>query len=203
VCCDAGDGLVDVVSVDAPGGGGKVVASSSAHYSVPSNMLKAPRALNMGDGWETARMRGQPDYGVFHLEGPVLSDYNWTLFKLSQECVIKKIGVDTLHFKHNNPIAFSLEGCYEPGLTKDNYHSRGIKYALCVCVRCALCGGYLIFAWNRWTSLVKPKALQPHLEHPFDAEHEGRVTHVLLKIYPCGGISRLRLFGKPAKASAL
>lgn len=176
-----GDGLVDVVSVDAPGGGGKVVASSSAHYSVPSNMLKAPRALNMGDGWETARMRGQPDYGVFHLEGPVLSDYNWTLFKLSQECVIKKIGVDTLHFKHNNPIAFSLEGCYEPGLTKDNYHSRGIK----------------------WTSLVKPKALQPHLEHPFDAEHEGRVTHVLLKIYPCGGISRLRLFGKPAKASAL
>jgi allantoicase len=152
VCCDAGDGLVDVVSVDAPGGGGKVVASSSAHYSVPSNMLKAPRALNMGDGWETARMRGQPDYGVFHLEGPVLSDYNWTLFKLSQECVIKKIGVDTLHFKHNNPIAFSLEGCYEPGLIKDNYHSRGIKYTqcttvcacvracMCVCVRCVRCG---------------------------------------------------------------
>jgi allantoicase len=128
LCAGAGDGLIDVVSVDAAGGGGKVVASSSAHYSVPSNMLKVPRALNMGDGWETARMRGQPDYGVFHLEGPVLSDYNWTLFKLSQPCVIKKIGVDTLHFKHNNPIAFSLEGCNEPGLTKDNYHSRAIKY---------------------------------------------------------------------------
>lgn len=176
-----GDGLVDAVSVDAPGGGGRVVASSSAHYSVPSNMLKVPRALNMGDGWETARMRGQPDYGVFHLEGPVLSDYNWTLFKLSQPCVLRKVGVDTLHFKHNNPIAFSLEGCNEPALTKDNYHSRAI----------------------RWTSLVRPKALQPHTEHPFDSESEGPVTHVLLKIYPCGGISRLRLYGKPHSSSAL
>lgn len=118
---------MDVVSVDAGGGGGKVIASSSAHYSVPSNMLKVPRALNMGDGWETARLRGQPDYGVLDLEGPVLSDYNWTLFKLSRESIIKKVGVDTLHFKHNHPIAFSLEGCYKPDLTKDNYHSRSIK----------------------------------------------------------------------------
>jgi len=25
---------------------------------------------------------------------------------------------------------------------------------------------------------------------------------VLLKIYPCGGVSRLRLFGKPVKSAA-
>lgn len=126
----AENGLIDVVSVAAAGGGGRVIASSSAHYSVPSNMLKVPRALNMGDGWETARLRGQPDYGIFHLEGPVLSDYNWTLIKLSHECIIKKVGVDTLHFKHNHPIAFSLEACYAPDLTKDNYYSRAIKYVL-------------------------------------------------------------------------
>lgn len=55
----------------------------------------------------------------------------------------------------------------------------------------------------RWVNLVAPKPLQAHKEHPFDAEYDGRITHVLLKIYPCGGISRLRLFGKPFSSSAL
>lgn len=181
------------------------MASSSAHYSVPSNMLKGPRALNMGDGWETARIRSQPAYGVFHLEGPVVNEFNWTLIKLSRASVIKKVGIDTLHFKHNHPIAFSLEGCHAPDLNKDNYHSRSIECVipyLRSCVRCQVSLTVLIVTpsrrWQcRWVRLVGPKPLQAHKEHTFDVEPEVQVTHVLLKIHPCGGISRLRLFGRP------
>ncbi len=118
------EGLLDLVSANAIGGGGRVVASSSAHYSVPSNMLKHPRALNMGDGWETARLRGSPDYSIFHLDGPLLSDFNWTVIKLSQEGLIKKVVLDTLHFVNNHPIAFSLEGCRRTNLNGENYYHR-------------------------------------------------------------------------------
>lgn len=40
-----------------------MVASSSSHYSLPGNMLKPGRGINMGDGWETIRNRPSTDDG--------------------------------------------------------------------------------------------------------------------------------------------
>lgn len=49
------DGLwnyeVDMLSMQ---NGGKCLSYSNAHFGHPKNLIKPGRALNMGDGWETA-----------------------------------------------------------------------------------------------------------------------------------------------------
>lgn len=159
---------------DLAGCEGDVIASSSARYSVPSNMLKNGRGFNMGDGWETVRIRPAPGL-LFSMSGPVTDQFTWTLFQLAKPGTIKTIGVDTLHNKNNAPLAFTVEVCHRPGLDGTNYFNDDVE----------------------WKSIIEPAALNPHSEHIFQVSSEVPATHALLKIFPCGGISRLRLFGVP------
>ena len=75
-------GMIDLAS---SAEGALVLASSSAHYSRPENLLKPARGINMGDGWETARMRPAVQSEVFDLKGPVREQFNWTLVALHQD----------------------------------------------------------------------------------------------------------------------
>jgi len=160
--------------VDLAGCDGGVIASSSARYSVPSNMLKNGRGFNMGDGWETARIRCAPGI-LFDLDGPVKDQFTWTLFELSKPGTVKTIGADTIHNKNNSPIAFTVEVCHRPDLDGKNYFKDDVK----------------------WTTIIQPAPLNAHSEHIFQVSTEAPATHALLKIFPCGGLSRLRLFGVP------
>ena len=49
-----------------------------------------------------------------------------------------------------------------------------------------------------WTTLLERQKLQAHSEHEFVEEIIAKpaVTHVRFNIFPDGGVSRLRLFGK-------
>jgi allantoicase len=121
--------------------GGRVLASSSSHYSLPANMIKPGRGINMGDGWETIRNRPALDDGgktckpctkfhpchchclsyqreiiVFEMKGPALN-YNWTIFQLGTATnQLQQLVIDTLHFKNNPPVAFKLEYCNHPSV---------------------------------------------------------------------------------------
>ena len=53
-------------------------------------------ATHMGDGWETKRRRGP--------------GHDWTIIRLGAAGAIRRIDVDTRHFKGNAPGACSLEG---------------------------------------------------------------------------------------------
>lgn len=44
-------GPLDLMSMQ---NGGKCLCHSNAHFGHPKNLIKPGRALNMGDGWETA-----------------------------------------------------------------------------------------------------------------------------------------------------
>jgi allantoicase len=51
-----------------------------------------------------------------------------------------------------------------------------------------------------WPELIGPQKLKADAIHRFDKVNAlGPVTHVRLNIFPDGGISRLRLFGKLAE----
>ncbi len=52
-----------------------------------------------------------------------------------------------------------------------------------------------------WPQLMAPQKLQPDHIHPYGADalaKLGPVSHVKLNIFPDGGISRLRIFGRLA-----
>ena len=87
---------------------------------------------------------------------------------------IRRVEVDTRHFKGNAPGACSLEAA--SGSTSGSRSSGAA-----------------------WRELLPRTPLQPHARHVFEDELRelGDVTHVRLNIFPDGGIARLRLFGRP------
>jgi len=121
--------------------------------------------VNMGDGWETKRSRRA---------GP-----DWVVLRLATEGTIERAIVDTLHFKGNSPdfaaldVATVAHGSPDPDGAKD----------------------------DGWVPLLAKTSLQPHTQHTFEdelAQNPGArtgATHVRMRIWPDGGISRLRLLG--------
>jgi allantoicase len=156
-------GLVDLAAVE---NGGLVVATSDEFFGHRHNLIMPGRAADMSDGWETKRRRGP--------------GHDWCVIQLGSRGTIKRVEVDTAHFKGNFPESCSLEVCEAP------------------LERLAPGDSYLTFA--DWRELLPRTKLQAHTRHFYEAElHDaGAVTHALFRIYPDGGISRLRLYGSLA-----
>ncbi|ATB50018.1 allantoicase [Corallococcus macrosporus] len=108
----------------------------------------------------------------------VLPGFDWIVVKLAVPGTVQRVEVDTAFFKGNYPDTCSIEGCYlrEPVVDFANAHDIA------------------------WTELLPRTKLQAHHRHHYESElaAKGPFTHVRLKIYPDGGVSRLRVHGKPA-----
>ncbi|HEX7315978.1 MAG TPA: allantoicase [Pyrinomonadaceae bacterium] len=157
-------GLVDLAAVE---NGALVVATSDEFFGHRHNLVMPGRALDMSDGWETKRRRGP--------------GHDWCVIQLGARGTIKRVEVDTAHFKGNFPESCSLEVCEGP------------------LQRLAPEESYLNFA--DWRALLPRTKLQAHTRHFYEAEltDAGAATHALFRIYPDGGISRLRLYGNLAE----
>jgi allantoicase len=109
--------------------------------------------------------------------------YDWSIIKLGRRGLIEQIEIDTAHFKGNYPDSCSLEVCDAPEWTHDD----PAKLDDCP-----------------WTELLPRTKLQAHTRHLFNDEVKevGAVTHVRFNIYPDGGVSRLRLYGRIADDGA-
>ncbi|MEP7310270.1 MAG: allantoicase [Acidobacteriota bacterium] len=150
--------------------GGMVVACSDMFFGSRHNLILPGDALSMGDGWETKRRRGP--------------GHDWTIVKLGAAGDIRRIEVDTRHFKGNAPGTCSLEALAAKGLTD------GITDGI---TSVDLAGA------ADWRELLPRVALRPDAQQTFEDEVRaiGAVTHVRLNIFPDGGVGRLRLFGRP------
>lgn len=99
---------------------------------------------------------------------------DWVVIELATKGVIDNALVDTCHFKGNYPDSFSLEGC------------------LCDHHEDALNGK------APWSTILGQQKLSADAEHEFRIDNKNTFSHVRLNIFPDGGISRLRLWGKKA-----
>ncbi|MEP7144993.1 MAG: allantoicase [Ferruginibacter sp.] len=102
---------------------------------------------------------------------------DWVIVQLAHPGTIHRVLIDTGHFKGNYPESCMIEGCsFAPNETID-FANDEIDWALLL-------------------PLVK---LEADHEHYFEKEIAGGqpFTHIRLSIFPDGGISRMRLFGKP------
>ena len=54
----------------------------------------------MGDGWETRRSRGK--------------NFDWIIIKFGMPGMIKKLEIDTHHFKGNYPDSFTIQSAFIP-----------------------------------------------------------------------------------------
>lgn len=145
------DGVLDLASAEV---GGLVVACSDMFFGSRHNLLFPGHSSGMHDGWETRRARRPGS--------------DWAVIRLGARGHVKRVVVDTSHFKGNCPESFSLEGTsrFEGDATS-------------------------------WTELHPRTELRPHTRHVlFEAMNAApAVTHVRLRVFPDGGVSRFRVFG--------
>ncbi|MER0236979.1 allantoicase [Fulvimarina sp. MAC8] len=103
---------------------------------------------------------------------------DWCVIRLGHPGTIDRILIDTKHFKGNYPDRFTLRGA----TLSDNPVQSEIE---------ALS--------SLWPEIVTSTKLQADTELTIegrDIERHGAINHVRLDIFPDGGVSRLRLFGK-------
>jgi allantoicase len=103
---------------------------------------------------------------------------DWVVVRMAHRGLIERILVDTHHFKGNYPESCSLEGCDATALEPDAVPPANVE----------------------WRELLPRTTLQAHRQHSLRPDAQVPVTHVRFKIYPDGGVSRLRLFGRPVGA---
>jgi allantoicase len=152
------------VDLAAAANGGFVVVCSDMFFGSRNNLILPGDSTHMGDGWETRRRR--------------VPGHEWTIVRLAAAGTIRRVEVDTKHFKGNAPGACSLEAAtVSPG-------ARGFDPS-----------------GAAWRELVPRMPLEPDTLHTFEADVRSvpGVTHVRLNIFPDGGIARLRLFGQPGR----
>lgn len=94
--------------------------------------------------------------------------HDWVVIRLAGEGLIEEVEVDTTHFKGNYPDRFTLEGMVE----------RPVNPPAPAPV------------------VVGETRLMAHTRHRFDVEDPRPAKYAILRIYPDGGVSRLRLYGR-------
>ena len=102
--------------------------------------------------------------------------YDWVILELGCPGEIDEIEIDTAHFKGNFPDSCDIQAAYVQGGTDDQIATQSLF----------------------WRTLLPNQKLKADCIQRFKAEADfGVITHVKLNIHPDGGVSRLRLFGKP------
>jgi allantoicase len=99
--------------------------------------------------------------------------YDWVIIKLGAVGNIERVEVDTAWFKGNFPDSCSLESC------------KGVA-------------GSIEDPALVWRTVLPQTKLQAHTRHFFADElsDAGAASHVRFNIFPDGGVSRLRIYGK-------
>jgi len=103
---------------------------------------------------------------------------DWVILALGQAGTIERVEVDTAHFKGNYPDRVSLEVAN----FANNEDARNDS--------------------DQWRTLLPESKLSMDQQHFFESELQaaGPITHARVAIFPDGGISRLRLFGRVARS---
>ena len=102
--------------------------------------------------------------------------HDWVIVRLGHPGVVERLLVDTAHFKGNFPDRCSVQATF---LATDE----DVDLALDSC---------------SWPELLAEEKLEADNVHAFEEaiRAPGKVSHVRLNIFPDGGVSRLRVYGR-------
>ncbi len=104
---------------------------------------------------------------------------DWIIVKLGVSGIVERIEVDTAHFKGNFPDRCSIEGAYVTSGTDQSIVTQSMF----------------------WDQILPQHKLQMDHRHFYEGDSIkdiGKVNYVKLNIFPDGGISRFRIFGRRA-----
>ncbi len=154
--------------------GGAVLFANDDFFAPKENLLKQAAPIWI-EGKYTDLGKWMDGWETRRRRSPRLDGkFDWCIIRLGMPGEIKGVVVDTAFFKGNYPSHCSLEACALDGqpdverLLRDETH---------------------------WHEILSLSALQGDSQNKFQINHTGRVTHLRFKIYPDGGVARLRVHG--------
>jgi allantoicase len=156
--------------------GAEVLAFSDEYFAAAANLLTPTPAIRKPgvyvhtgawyDGWETRRHNQKP--------------YDWVVIKLGVVGTIEAVEVDTAHFNGNEAPAAGLDGCF---LSDDDAKPSGVDKE----------------DFSKWSEILPPQDCGPSQRQAWRVSGPGvsgkEFTHLRIKMYPDGGIARLRVYG--------
>ena len=153
--------------------GGAVLYANDEFFAPKENLLK-PNAAIFIEGKYTDLGKWMDGWETRRRRSPRLDEtFDWCIIRLGLSGIIRGVVVDTSFFRGNFPSHCSIEVCTISGLPTVEDLSNA-----------------------EWTEILPVSELQGDSHNPFEINDDQRVTHLRLKIYPDGGVARLRVFGE-------
>jgi len=162
--------------------GGRVLEANDDFFAPKENLLKEPNPVFI-EGKYTARGKWMDGWESRRRRTP---GHDWCILRLGLPGIIRGVTVDTSFFTGNYPESFSLEGCdlgerHPYKSEKSRLHSEKTK----------------------WNQIFPETGLKGDSRNLFAAENGFRFTHLRFKIYPDGGVARLRVHGEAVPGPGL
>ena len=151
--------------------GGRVLAANDEFFAPKENLLKAEAPVWVADKY-TSVGKWMDGWETRRRRTP---GNDWCIVKLGLPGIIHGVVVDTAYFKGNFPEHCELEACAMDG---DPDVER------------------LLAASDAWNTLLPQSPLSGDARNRFAICYAHRATHLRLKIYPDGGVARLRVHGE-------
>jgi allantoicase len=103
--------------------------------------------------------------------------FDWCIIRLGLPGIIRGVVVDTSYFRGNYPEHCSIDGAVFAGLpTEQELLDEGVS----------------------WVSLLPQAPLAGDSQNSFPINYNERITHLRFRIFPDGGVARLRVYGEVA-----
>ncbi len=153
---------------------GAVLFANDEFFAPKENLLK-PGAPVFIEGKYTDLGKWMDGWETRRRRSPRLDEnYDWCLVRLGVPGIIHGVVVDTSFFRGNYPSHCSIEACAVDG------HPNVEQ---------------LLSAAIEWIEILPQSSLEGDAQNRFTINYATRVTHLRLRIYPDGGVARLRVHG--------
>ncbi len=163
--------FTDLVDLGSEKLGGAVLVANDEFFAPKENLLKPSTPIFI-EGKYTDLGKWMDGWETRRRRTP---GYDWCIIRLGLPGTIRGIVVDTSFFRGNYPEQCSLEACTIDGLpTVEELQSEALQ----------------------WTEILPLVQLAGDSQNRFAIDSEERFTHLRLKIYPDGGVARLRVYGQ-------
>ncbi len=154
--------------------GGVVIAANDDFFAPKENLI-APAAPVWKEGKYTERGKWMDGWETRRRRSPREDEkFDWCIIRLGLPGQIKGVVVDTAFFRGNYPSHCSIEGCFAEGHPELDD---------------------LVGERTQWTEILPLSELKGDTQNKFPIISDERLSHLRLKIYPDGGVARLRVHG--------
>jgi len=163
--------FTDLIDLASEKVGGAVLVANDDFFAPKENLLRASEPVFI-EGKYTDRGKWMDGWESRRRRTP---GFDWCIVRLGLAGIVRGVVVDTSYFRGNYPEHCSLDGAAFGGLPTEEE---------------------LVDESVQWAPLLPQSPLAGDSRNPFSIDHAERITHLRFRIYPDGGVARLRVYGE-------